>query len=78
MLLTYNLVPYQITQVCMALKDEYLLYRLSFNGSLAKIMRLLIGLLYSTPDVIRRQLKYFYTMAKNLILDPKRKGDLSD
>ncbi|MGO3442752.1 MAG: IS4 family transposase, partial [Pseudoalteromonas distincta] len=43
-----------------------------FNGSLAQIMRLLVGLPYSSPGAIPRQLKYFYTMAESLILEPRR------
>ncbi|AQS36625.1 transposase family protein [Shewanella psychrophila] len=71
-LLTYNLVRYQMVKMCHQLKGDYLPYQLSFNGSLAHILRLLVGLPYSTPGAIPRQLKYFYEMAESLILEPRR------
>ena len=71
-LLTYNLIRYQMTQMCMSLKGDYLPYQLSFNGSLAHIMRLIVGLPYSSPGAIPRQLKSFYTMTESLILAPRR------
>jgi hypothetical protein len=71
-LLTYNMVRYQMVKMCHTLKGDYLPYQLSFNGSLAQIMRLLVGLPYSTPGAIPRQLKYFYAMAESLILEPRR------
>lgn len=71
-LLTYNLIRYQMVQMCMTLKGDYLPYQLSFNGALAHIMRLLVGLPYSTPGAIPRQLKNFYGMSESLILEPRR------
>lgn len=71
-LLTYNLVRYQMTQMCMTLKGDYLPYQLSFNGALAHIMRLLVGLPYSSPGTIPRQLKNFYGVSGSLILEPRR------
>ena len=71
-LLTYNLIRYQMTQMCMQLKGNYLPYQLSFNGALAHIMRLLVGLPYSSPGTLPRQLKSFYGMAESLILAPRR------
>ena len=71
-LLTYNLVRYQMVKMCHQLKGDYLPYQLSFNGSLAHVLRLLVGLPYSTPGAIPRQLKYFYDMAESLILEPRR------
>ena len=71
-LLTYNLIRYQMTQMCMMLKGDYLPYQLSFNGALAHTMRLLVGLPYSSPGTIPRQLQHFYTMAESLILAPRR------
>lgn len=71
-LLTYNLVRYQMVKMCHYLKGDYLPYQLSFNGALAHIMRLLVGLPYSTPGAIPRQLKYFYEMTESLILEPRR------
>jgi IS4 transposase len=71
-LLTYNLIRYQMTQMCMNLKGDYLPNQLSFNGSLAHIMRLLVGLPYSSPGAIPRQLTSFYAMTESLILAPRR------
>jgi len=36
------------------------------------IMRLLVGLPYSSPSAIPGQLKYFYDMIESLILEPRR------
>jgi hypothetical protein len=47
-LLTYNLIRYQMVKMCHQLKGDYLPYPLSFNDSLAHIMRLLVGLPYFT------------------------------
>lgn len=71
-LMTYNLIRYQMTQMCMGLKGDYLPYQLSFNGALAQIMRLLVGLPYSSPGALPRQLKNFYEMTESLILAPRR------
>ena len=71
-LLTYNLIRYQMVQMCRGLKGDYLPYQLSFNGALAHIMRLLVGLPYSSPGAIPRQLKNFYGMTESLILEPRR------
>lgn len=71
-LLTYNLVRYQMVSMCHQLKGDYLPYQLSFNGSLAHILRLLVGLPYSTPGAIPRQIKHFHEMAESLILAPRR------
>ncbi len=71
-LLSYNLIRYQMVQMCFNLKGNYLPYQLSFNGSIAHIMRLIVGLPYSSPGAIPGQLKYFYAMAESLILEPRR------
>jgi len=71
-LLTYNLVRYQMVKMCHTLKGDYLPYQLSFNGGLAHVMRLLVGLPYSSPGAIPRQLKHFYSMAESLVLEPRR------
>ena len=71
-LLSYNMIRYQMVQMCHSLKGNYLPYQLSFNGSLAHIMRLLVGLPYSTPGAIPRQLKSFYAMVESLVLPPRR------
>jgi hypothetical protein len=57
-LLTYNQVRYQMVKKCHFLKGDYLPYQLSFNGSLAHIIKLLEGLPYSKPSAIPRQLNY--------------------
>ncbi|WP_371185203.1 IS4 family transposase [Thalassotalea maritima] len=71
-LLTYNLIRYQMVQMCYSLKGDYLPYQLSFNGALAHIMRLLVGLPYSSPGAVPQHLKSFYSMAGSLILEPRR------
>lgn len=71
-LLSYNMIRYQMVQMCHSLEGNYLPYQLSFNGSLAHIIRLLVGLPYSTPGAIPRQLKSFYAMVESLILPPRR------
>ncbi len=71
-LLTYNLIRYQMVELCFSLKGNYLPYQLSFNGALAHIMRLLVGLPYSTPGAIPRQFKHFHSMAESLILEGRR------
>lgn len=71
-LLSYNMVRYQMVKMCHSLKGNYLPYQLSFNGALAHIIRLLVGLPYSTPGAIPRQLKSFYGMVESLILEPRR------
>ncbi|KZN58503.1 hypothetical protein N482_22075 [Pseudoalteromonas luteoviolacea NCIMB 1942] len=70
-LLTYNLIRYQMTQMCMMLKGDYLPYQLSFNGALGHIMRLIIGLPHSSPGTLPRQLKNFYEITESLILAPR-------
>jgi len=71
-LLTYNLIRYQMVKMCHTLKGNYLPYQLSFNGALALIMRLLLGLPYSTPGAVPRQLKNVYAMTESIILPPRR------
>lgn len=71
-LLTYNLIRYQMVELSFSLKGNYLPYQLSFNGTLAHITALLVGLPYSTPGAIPRQLKGFHNMAESLILEGRR------
>ena len=71
-LLTYNLIRYQMVELCFNLKGNYLPYQLSFNGTLAHVSALLVGLPYSTPGAIPRQLKGFHDMAESLILEGRR------
>lgn len=68
-LLTYNLVRYQMVKMSQYLQGEYYPSELSFNGMLAQIFRLLIGLPYThSPGSVPRQLKNIYEMAEALIL----------
>ena len=71
-LLSYNLVRYQMVELSFSLKGNYLPYQLSFNGTLSHIVSLLTGLPYSSPGAIPRQLKGFHSMAKSLVLEPRR------
>ena len=70
-LLSYNLVRYQMVKMANTLKGDYLPYQLSFNGSLAHIMRLLVGLPFSSPGAIPGQLKHFYALSPSLVLAPR-------
>lgn len=71
-LLSYNLVRYQMVQMCFNLKGNYLPYQLSFTGAIAQIVRLLVTLPYSQPGTIPRQHKHMQGMAKMLILPSRR------
>ncbi|WP_026958809.1 IS4 family transposase [Aliagarivorans taiwanensis] len=71
-LLSYNLVRYQMVEMCFTLKGDYLPYQLSFTGALACVTRLLVTLPYATPGNIPRQLKHMMGMARSLILEPRR------
>lgn len=71
-LLSYNLVRYQMVQMCFNLKGDYLPYQLSFTGAIAQIVRLLVTLPYSQPGTIPRQHKHMQGMAKMLILPSRR------
>ncbi|WP_371190683.1 IS4 family transposase [Tatumella sp. UCD-D_suzukii] len=73
-LLTYNLVRYQMVKMAFSLKGNYLPYQLSFSGSLTEILRLLIGLPWSSPGAIPGHLKHFYSNAAMLKLPPSMKG----
>ena len=70
-LLSYNLVRYQMVKMANTLKGDYLPYQLSFNGSLAHIIRLLVGLPFSSPGAIPGQLKHFYELTPSLLLAPR-------
>jgi hypothetical protein len=72
-LLTYNLIRYQMVELCFNLKGNYLPYQLSFNGKLAHVSALLVGVTYSTPGAIPQQLKRFHQIAESLILERRRK-----
>lgn len=74
-LLTYNLVRYQMVKMAFSLKGDYLPYQLSFSGSLAEILRLLIGLPWSSPGAVPGHLKNFYSNAAMLKLPPRRERE---
>lgn len=71
-LLSYNLVRYQMVQMTKQMKGDYLPYQLSFNACVGHVLRLLVGLPYSSPGAIPGQLKYFYELAPSLVLPPRR------
>ena len=72
-LLTYNLVRYQMVKMSQHLQGEYYPCELSFTGMLAQIFRLLIGLPYThSPGAVPRQLNTIYEMAEVLILPGRR------
>lgn len=71
-LLSYNLVRYQMVQMCINLKGDYLPYQLSFTGAIAQMIRLLVTLPYSQPGTVPRQHKHMQEMAKTLILPGRR------
>ncbi|UYA60953.1 Transposase InsG for insertion sequence element IS4 [Pectobacterium sp. F1-1] len=71
-LLTYNLVRYQMVKMAFTLKGDYLPYQLSFSGALTEIWRLLIGLPGSSPGAIPGHLKHFYEQAIYLVLPLRR------
>lgn len=52
-LLTYNMICYQMVKMCHTLKEDYLPYQLSFNGALAHMMQLLVG--FPTQHLVRYQ-----------------------
>lgn len=58
-LLSYNLIRYQMVQMTKQMKGDYLPYQLSFNASVGHVLRLLAGLPYSSLAAIPAQLKYF-------------------
>ncbi len=58
--------------MCNTLNGDYLSYQLIFNGALAHIMHLIVGLPYSSPGAIPRELQNFYAMSGSLILEPRR------
>lgn len=75
-LLTYNLVRYQMVKMAFSLKGDYLPYQLSFSGSVSEILRLLIGLPWSSPGAVPGHLKHFYSNAGMLKLPPSGKGNM--
>jgi hypothetical protein len=75
-LMSFNLVRYQMVQMSIKMEGDYLLYQLSFNASIGHILRLLVGLPYSSTGAIPGQLKYFYELAPSLVLPPRREKNI--
>ncbi|WP_061770728.1 IS4 family transposase [Serratia symbiotica] len=71
-LLTYNLVRYQMVKMAFNLKGDYLPYQLSFSGTISEILRLLIGLPLCSAGAVPGHLKYFYELAGSLVLPGRR------
>lgn len=71
-LLTYNLVRYQMVRMAFHLKGDYLPYQLSFSGAISDITRLLITLPWASPGNMPRELRSLYEQAKWLILPGRR------
>ena len=74
-LLTYNLVRYQMVKMAFSLKGNYLPYQLSFSGAVSEILRLLIGLPLASPGAIPGHLKHFYSNAAMLKLPARRERE---
>lgn len=72
LLLTYNLVRYQMVRMAFHLKGDYLPYQLSFSGTINEIFRLLIGLPLCSPGAVPGHLKHFYELAGSLVLPGRR------
>lgn len=71
-LLTYNLVRYQMVNMASHLKGDYLPYQLSFSGAISEITRLLITLPWASPGKMPGELRTLYEQAKWLILPGRR------
>ena len=74
-LLTYNLIRYQMIKMAFSLKGDYLPYQLSFSGAVSEILRLLIGLPWSSAGAIPGHLKHFYSNAAMLKLPSRRERE---
>uniref|UniRef100_UPI00192668DA IS4 family transposase n=1 Tax=Cedecea sulfonylureivorans TaxID=3051154 RepID=UPI00192668DA len=71
-LLTYNLVRYQMVRMAFELKGDYLPYQLSFSGAISEITRLLITLPWASPGKMPGELRTLYEKAKWLVLPERR------
>ncbi|MFP2420944.1 transposase, partial [Pseudescherichia vulneris] len=71
-LLTYNLVRYQMVRMAFELKGDYLPYQLSFSGAISEITRLLITLPWASPGKMPGELRTLYEKAKWLVLPGRR------
>lgn len=67
-LLTYNLVRYQMVIMATHLKGDYLPYQLSFSGAISDISRLLMTLPWASPGRVPGELRTLYEQARWLIL----------
>ncbi|EAB2013420.1 IS4 family transposase [Salmonella enterica] len=71
-LLTYNLVRYQMVKMAYHLKGDYLPYQLSFSGAISEIIRLLVTLPWASPGKVPGELRTLYEQARWLILPGRR------
>lgn len=71
-LLTYNLVRYQMVRMAYHLKGDYLPYQLSFSGAISEIIRLLITLPWASPGKMPGELRTMYEQARWLVLPGRR------
>lgn len=71
-LLTYNLVRYQMVIMATHLKGNYLPYQLSFSGAISEISRLLMTLSWTSTGTGPGKLRTLYEQAKWLILPGRR------
>lgn len=74
-LLSYNLIRYQMIKMAFSLKGDYLPYQLSFSGAVSEILRLLIGLPWASAGAIPGHLKHFYSNAAMLKLPSRRERE---
>lgn len=63
-LLTYNMVRYQMVKMAYQLKGDYLPYQLSFSGTISEIIRLLITLPWASPGKVPGELRTLYEQAR--------------
>lgn len=70
-LLSFNLIRYQIIKMAFSLKGNYLPYQLSFSGAVSEMLRLLIELPWASAGAIPGHLKHFYSNAAMLKLPPR-------
>ncbi|WP_432399622.1 IS4 family transposase [Pantoea allii] len=72
LLLTYNLVRYQMVKMAAQLRGDYLPYQLSFSGAISEISRLLMTLPWASPGTVPGELRTLYEKARWLILPGRR------
>jgi hypothetical protein len=71
-LLTYNLVRYQMVRMAFHQKGDYLPYPLSFSSATTEMMRLMITLPWASSGTVPGELKRFYEQAKHCVLPLRR------